>query len=158
MQVKVVGELLADALVLPARPVSIGLTLRGRGEKILVIDDEPDIVTYLTTLLEDHGYAVGSAFSADEGMQRIHEERPALITLDIIMPGKSGTKMYHDLRSDGHLKEIPVVMITGVNEAQNDFRKYIYERSLPHPEGFLEKPVNQEHLLITVDKILHTEA
>ncbi len=60
------------------------------GQQILVIDDEPDIVDFLTTLFEDHGFETRSAHNGTEGLARAREQVPDLITLDVTMPGKSG--------------------------------------------------------------------
>ncbi len=161
MKVKVVSELVSEAVVLEKRvplkllpPVEYA---KGRGETILVVDDEPDVVTFLTTLFEDNGYKTVSATGVDEAMARIEARHPDLITMDILMPGKTGIKMYHEMRKSKDLADIPIVIVTGINPVdfpQIDFRKFIYERSLPKPEGFIEKPVNKDALLITVGKIL----
>ncbi|MCL5277365.1 MAG: response regulator [Deltaproteobacteria bacterium] len=160
MKVKVVSELVSEAMVMekrvPLKVISAEEIVRGKGEKILVIDDEPDVVTFLTTLFEDHGYRTIPAYSVDEALKKLASDKPDMITLDILMPGKTGIKLYHELRTTKNIMDIPVIIITGVNPVdypQIDFRKFIYERSLPHPEGFMDKPVNKEQLLITVGKI-----
>ena len=125
------------------------------GKKILIIDDEPNVITYLSTLLEDNGYATCSTLNADEGYQKALEERPDLITLDLLMPDKTGIKLYKELKKDATLKDIPVIMVTGFTSEQFpmvDFKKFIYERSIPGPEGFIEKPIDAEALLSAVQE------
>ena len=126
-------------------------------KKILIIDDEPNVITYLSTLLEDNGYSTCSTLNADDGFQKAIEERPDLITLDLLMPDKTGIKLYRELKKDAKLKAIPVIMVTGFTSDQFpmvDFKKFIYERSIPGPEGFIEKPIDPEALLAAIRQAL----
>jgi len=121
-------------------------------KRILIVDDEPDIRTYLSTLLEDQGYTTVPAKDGVEAMQQVEAEIPDLITLDISMPEKSGVKFFRDLKSDERWKKIPVIIVTGVSE---DFKKFISSRQqVPAPEGFVPKPINQEEILTIVKKLL----
>ena len=70
------------------------------GKKIMVVDDEPDIITYLTTLLEENGYETESAKDGVDGLKKIRESRPDLVCLDILMPEKSGIGLYRELKKD----------------------------------------------------------
>jgi len=125
--------------------------------KILVIDDEPDVVTYLTTLFQDHGYETCSAKDGEEGWETIGKEHPDLICLDILMPKKTGVKLYGEIRRDPSLKNIPVVIITAWGPPEYpgiDFKRFIHHRStIPPPEGYLEKPIDQNLLLKTIADI-----
>ena len=121
-------------------------------KRILIVDDEQDIRTYLSTLLEDQGYTTVRAKDGVEAMQQVQTEIPDLITLDISMPEKSGIKFFRDLKSDERWKKIPVIIVTGVSE---DFKKFISSRQqVPAPEGFVPKPINQEEILTIVKKLL----
>ena len=60
------------------------------GDKILVVDDDPDIVAYLSSFLEDNGYRVASASSASAALSRVEESPPDAILIDVLMPGRSG--------------------------------------------------------------------
>lgn len=112
---------------------------------ILIIDDEPDTLTYFSSLLQDNGFKTVLADNGDEGLKRVREMRPDLITLDITMPETSGVRCYRELRERDEWKSIPVIMITGVSE---DFRGFISSRrQVPPPEGYLSKPVDEEQLL-----------
>jgi len=149
--VKNVCEFVADAVVLraPKRVEVMAPELKGR--KILVIEDDPDTVTYLTTLLSDQGFEAISARNASRGFALARDQRPDLITLDINMPGRSGAEVFASLRSDPELSKIPVCVITGAI----DFRQLMYRRNVPAPDGYLQKPIDPELLLMTVQKILH---
>jgi two-component system alkaline phosphatase synthesis response regulator PhoP len=124
----------------------------GDKKTILVIDDEPDTVTYFSSLLEDNGYLTVTAENGEEGLSKVSESPPDLITLDISMPETSGVRFYRELRSSEEWKSIPVIMITGVSE---DFRSFISSRrQVPPPDGYLSKPVKEEDLLELVQKLL----
>ena len=121
-------------------------------KKVIVIDDEPDIVTFLTVLLEDNGYTVISAKDGQEGMEKIKSEHPQIVLLDVTMPEKSGVRCYRELRENPDLQTIPVVIVTGVAK---DFKNFISSRrQVPPPDGFISKPIDKQELLDTVSKFL----
>ena len=84
------------------------------GKKILILEDEESVLTYLQTLLEDNGYDTVTAMDGEEGLDKARSERPDLVTLDISMPKKSGISFYRTLREEEGLKHIKVVVVTGV--------------------------------------------
>ena len=119
---------------------------------VLIIDDEPDTVTYFSSLLEDNGYVTTTARNGAEAIERVKEARPDLITLDITMPETSGVRCYRDLRETEAWQTIPVIIITGVS---GDFRTFISSRKhVPPPDGYLGKPVDATELLELVRKLL----
>ena len=121
-------------------------------KKILVIDDDREMVAFLKLLLEDNGYRTVTAVDGQEGLERIRSEHPDLVLLDITMPEKSGVRFYRDVRGDPALAAIPIVMVTGV---AIDFKKFIHSRKqVPPPDGYLPKPVDRVKLLETVARLL----
>jgi len=122
-----------------------------RIRKILVIDDEPDVVSYLSAFLEDEGFQVLTASNGPDGLALAREEAPDLITLDITMPGMSGIEVLTSLRRDDDLNCIPVVIITGVTS----FDKLTDYRDVRVPEGFMQKPIDLVKLLSTIEDILN---
>ncbi len=119
---------------------------------VIVIDDDPDIVTFLTVLLEDNGYNTISAVNGQEGLDLTQKELPDLVLLDVTMPEKSGVKCYREMRENPNLKTIPIVIVTGVTE---EFRKFIYSRrQVPPPDGYLSKPVNKKELLEVIARLI----
>ncbi len=129
-----------------------GVSMTSR-RKILVIDDEPDVVCYLSTFLEDEGFNVLTARSGSDGLAEARAKVPELITLDITMPGISGIEVLTSLRRDPLLMNIPVIIITGVS----GFEKLIDYRKVRPPEGFLQKPIEPETLLEMIFKLLKPE-
>ncbi|MFH1809365.1 MAG: response regulator [Pseudomonadota bacterium] len=121
-------------------------------KKILVIDDDKDLVTYFVSLLEDNGYSTASAHDGVEGLHKVLSEKPDLIMLDITMPEKSGVRFYRDVRENAQTKDIPVVMVTGVME---EFQQFISSRrQVPPPDAYFSKPVDKNELLKKLEALL----
>jgi CheY-like chemotaxis protein len=122
------------------------------GKKILVVDDEPDVVTYLCAVLRDNGYEAIEAYDGEEALAKIASDKPDLVTLDVTMPEMTGVKAYRTMKEDENLRTIPVVIVTGV---AHDFKQFISSRTqVPPPDGYLEKPVTPEALLAEVERLL----
>jgi len=127
-------------------------------KKVLNVEDDADIRTFVTTVLEENGYIPIMAIDGAEGMEKVKKERPDLIILDILMPRESGIKMYHELKLDPSFKDIPIVMLSGVSKrtflrsqaALTEFG----DETVPEPQAYLEKPVEPEDLAETLKKIL----
>ena len=123
-------------------------------KKILVVEDEPDTLTYLATVLEDAGFAVEQAVDGAAALESLKQAAPDLITLDITMPNRTGVRFYRDIKESEQWKQIPVVMVTGVAQ---EFEKFISSRrQVPPPEGYLSKPVEPEVLIKTIRDLLGT--
>lgn len=122
--------------------------------RILVVDDEPDVLIYLSCFLEDQGFEVDTASRGQEALTQVRERPPDLISLDVNMPGMSGIEVLTQLRADPELAAIPVVLVTGVAE----FRSPTAFRGCRPPEAFIQKPVDLELLLSSVRELLAREA
>lgn len=120
-------------------------------KRILVVDDEPDVVTFLSTLLQDNGYEVISASNGAEAFQLAKTRSPDLITLDMSMPEQSGVRTFRDLKADASLSTIPVVIVTGIGEPMKGFLEKI--KKAPQPEGFIAKPIDKAELIALVNKL-----
>jgi CheY-like chemotaxis protein len=119
---------------------------------ILVVDDEPDTLDFLTTVLQDGGFTTVSARDGNEALSKIDEKAPDLVALDITMPEKSGVAVYRAIKENEKLKNIPVIIITGISD---EFKKFISTRKqVPPPEGYISKPVDHEDLLRMVNNLL----
>ena len=118
--------------------------------KILVVDDDPDAREFIGTVLSDANAMVIEAKDGVEALEVARREKPDLITLDITMPEKTGAEVYEEMRDDPELQDIPVCIVSG----QPELRKLIYQRVVPPPDGYLDKPINEDKLLLSVRKIL----
>ena len=127
-------------------------------KKILVVDDELDMRTFITTLLETNGFKPLSAADGVEGMEIAHAKRPSLIILDVMMPRESGISMYRELKNDPDLKDIPVIMVSALSKktffhSQKVLDEY-KEEKIPEPAAYIEKPPEPDELLEAVQKSL----
>ena len=120
------------------------------GRKLVVADDEPDQLAFLATVFEDHGATVIQATNGDEALAMVHSEKPDLLTLDLEMPGRNVGEVFEILRKDPEFESLKVCVITG----RPELRKLIYDRSVRVPEGFMDKPVDEESLVRVIRKIL----
>lgn len=121
-------------------------------KKILVIDDEEDMVTWITTLLEDNGYTTIEANDGSAGFDKAKAEKPDLITLDVSMDKESGVKTLRRLQEDPDIKSIPVVMVTGVS---TDIKRFIErDKKVQFPQGFIEKPIEKDEFLKVIADLL----
>jgi len=128
------------------------------GKRVLVVDDDPDIVAFVVTVLEENGFTSIIAKNGEMGMAKTIQENPDLILLDILMPKQSGIKMYRELKSDESLKKIPVIILSGIarrtflrsQEALTAFGN----QTVPEPEAYMEKPVEPEELAEMIKKFI----
>ena len=139
-------------------------------KKILIVDDEPDIITFLSALLEENGYESVSAKDGTEGLELLRKEKPDLVLLDLMMPKKSGITMFQELRKDPELSDIPVIVVTGVSEVTGvDFRNFMFKQPMRDekkfvettglskytvPDGYIEKPIDPDELIKVVNETL----
>ncbi len=112
-------------------------------KKILIIDDDPVVVKYLENLFQDNGYETCHAADGSQGAAILAKVKPDLITLDLQMPEQWGPRFYRRMARDKGLKDIPVIVISGLSSS-----KY----SIPKAVGHLNKPFDPEELLQMVRK------
>ena len=109
--------------------------------------------------LEDAEYRVLTAIDGDEAMECIKRDRPDLITLDLIMPNKTGIGLYSELRRSSEYQDIPIIVVTGVDRTSQgmiSFRDFLQKRAVAKPEAYLVKPINAEELIKTVETVLNS--
>jgi CheY-like chemotaxis protein len=131
--------------------------LAGR-KTVLVVDDELSMRIFIATLLETSGYAPVLCKDGREGIRKARELRPDLIILDVMMPGEGGVRMYRTLKTEPAMRNIPVLMLSGVEEKSFShflgmLRSHI-ETPIPDPDAYLEKPPEPGRLQATVDRLL----
>jgi CheY-like chemotaxis protein len=114
-------------------------------KKILVIDDEPHLVKYLTIFLQDCGYETCSAADGEEAFEVLKREKPDLVTLDLQMPNETGTRFYRNMTKDKEFKDTPVIVISGIPGRHLAVSK---------PVAVFEKPIDREALLYAIKKTI----
>lgn len=106
-------------------------------KKILIIEDDPVIVKYLEAVFSDNGYATCTAGSTMQGLEVVRKEKPDLITLDLELPGEWGPRFYRKLRKDKALRNIPVIVVSGIDG----------DHAIKDALAFIRKPFDPEKLI-----------
>ena len=128
------------------------------GKTILAVDDEAQTRDFFSTVLEENGYRPILAENGEEALEIVKQNKPDLIILDIMMPKQSGINMYRELKSVESLRDIPVIIYSGIPRrtflrAQAALTESSGE-SVPDPDAYLEKPVTPGRLEATIKKVL----
>ena len=121
-------------------------------KKILIVDDEHDLVDTIRLKLSSEGYKVDAAYTGIEGLEKAKETKPDLILLDIMMPELNGYQVCKKIKEDASLKNIPVVMLT--SKAQESDKFWGLETGA---DDYLTKPFEFNNLLKTISKHLKHE-
>jgi CheY-like chemotaxis protein len=127
-------------------------------KKVLIVDDDPDVRLFNSTVVEEVGYTPVEAANGEEGLNIIRKDPPQLVVLDVLMPKQSGIRLYRELKTDKALMDIPVIILSGV--AERTFlrsQKALTEfggRPVPEPESYLEKPVEADQLSREIKRFL----
>ena len=119
------------------------------GERILVVDDETDIVALVAYHLVKAGYRVSTATSGPDALAAARQERPALVVLDLMLPGMSGYDVLEQLRAHGATKDIAVLMLTARREEADRIRGLALGA-----DDYLTKPFSPQELVLRVGAIL----
>ncbi len=128
--------------------------------KILVIDDDPDLQTAVKKVLESKSYEVTAALDGDEGLRKVVDERPDLIILDVVMPGKSGFEVCRELKTDPKyyfFSHIPVLMLTVYPDDREKMHLSMREGMTMEAEDYLHKPFDPDELLNRVEELLESK-
>jgi len=129
--------------------------------KILVIDDDPDIQASVKSVLESKSYQVIAALDGDEGLRKVVDERPDLIVLDVIMPGKTGFDVCRELKTDPRyhfFSEIPVLLLTVYPDDREKAHLSMRDGMMMEAEDYLHKPFEPNELLTRVEQLLREKS
>ncbi|HTJ47527.1 MAG TPA: response regulator [Kofleriaceae bacterium] len=119
------------------------------GKTILVVDDDPEIVTMLSLRLGKRGYRVLTAIDGNEALDHAKKQHPDLVILDVMMPGKNGWEVARAIRTDPTTEKIKVVMLTAIGESVNEMTSPLYGA-----DAHIDKPFEFEKLEQTLSKLL----
>ncbi len=128
--------------------------------KIMIVDDDPDYIDVVKTILEREQYTVVTAGDKTEGMEKIRAEKPDLAILDVMMNAwQDGFEMSRQLKKDPQFKNMPVLMLTAVeNRTGIGFKSTAGDPTWLPVDMFLDKPVEPDVLLAEVKKLLSNKA
>ena len=127
-------------------------------KRVLVVDDELDMRTFICTLLETSGFKPLPAEDGIQGLEIARRDKPSLIIMDIMMPRESGITLYREVKNDPALKDIPVIMLSALSKksffhSQKVLNEYRGE-NIPEPAAYIEKPPEPEELLEAIQNSL----
>lgn len=118
---------------------------------ILVVDDDPDLVEAVSMKLENRGFRVAKAYDGVQAWDKIQEERPKLLILDVMMPNKNGYQLCDEIKKDPDYKDITVVLLTAVGEAVTTTRYMHRDGITTLADDFIPKPIDLDKLMDIVD-------
>ncbi len=145
-------------------------------KRVMIIDDDENAVKFLSVVLSENGYDTLAAYDGREGMEKLRENKVDLIILDVMMPKKTGFVLFKQLRKNEQLRDIPVLMLTGVaasladldeeaegslarpyDSLRESLRKAIQdmrEDGDVRPEMFVDKPVDPDAFIEKVRQLI----
>ena len=133
---------------------------RPEDKRVLVVDDEPNVRLYLAQILQDAGFQVETAADGEEALEKIRADPPDFISLDLVMPRKSGHKLLYELRRDRELADIPVLIVTAHARdelGEGELGDIVESRVISGPGVYLEKPVRPLDYVRAVQRSLGIE-
>ena len=120
-----------------------------QGSRVLIVDDSPTIVALLRKFLQQNGYITLEAYDAEEGVAMARAERPDLIFLDIVLPGKNGFAALRLLRREEATRDIPIIMISGNEQATEQF----YAQKIG-ADDFMKKPFSRAEVFSRIERLI----
>jgi twitching motility two-component system response regulator PilH len=119
------------------------------GTKVLIIDDSKTIVVALKKFLRSAGYETIEALDAESGLALMQEQRPELVFLDIVLPGMNGFAALRTIRRDPQLRDIPVIMMSGNEQAMEQFFG-----TRIGADDFMKKPFSRYEIFFRIERLL----
>lgn len=114
---------------------------------ILVVDDDPDLVEAVSMKLQALNYKVATAYDGEEAMEKITEEKPALVILDVMMPRKNGWEVCEDIKNSDDLKDIVVVLLTAVADSVKTTSYTHHDGKTTLADDYIPKPIDLDKLM-----------
>jgi DNA-binding response OmpR family regulator len=121
---------------------------------ILIVDDDPDLVESVAMKVESKNFRVAKAYDGIEAWEKIKEERPSLIILDVMMPRKNGYELCDELKKDDQYKDIVVVLLTAVGDAVTTTKYTHFGGKTTLADDFIPKPIDLDRLMEIVKENL----
>jgi CheY-like chemotaxis protein len=136
------------------------MMVKPEDKTVLVVDDEPDVRLFLQSALEDAGFRVLLASDGNAAIESLKAEKVDFISLDLVMPNKSGAKCLYEIRKNKEWSRIPVVVVTGHARdelGRSDFEEIFSGKTISGPQVYLEKPVKAADYVNMVKRQLGIE-
>jgi DNA-binding response OmpR family regulator len=121
--------------------------------RILVVDDDPEILTLLSLRLKSRGYEVFEASDGERALEEARERKPDLVVLDVMMPQKTGWEVARELKQDASTQGIGIIILTAIGEKMNEITSPLYGA-----DEYIDKPFEFEQLEKTIERVLDKRA
>lgn len=121
-------------------------------KRVLVVEDTANIRQIIAFALKQRGYEVLEAADGEEGLRRVHAEKPDLLILDAMLPLKTGFEVCTALKEDARTRTLPVLMLTAITQGTGKSDDYWREKS--HADAFMSKPFKSQELMECVEKLI----
>ncbi|MGD9331087.1 MAG: response regulator [Desulfobacterales bacterium] len=130
-------------------------------KKVLIVDDDPDVRLFNSSVVQELGYIPIEASDGEEGQQMVAREKPDLIILDVMMPLQSGIRLYRALKTDRAFADIPIIILSGITKRSfmksQEALTAFGGSDIPAPEAYIEKPADFETLSMHIEKRIRRE-
>ncbi len=123
-------------------------------KRILIVDDDPDLVETVSMMLEARGYAPLPAYGGIEGLEKARGEGPDLIVLDVMMPDKDGYAVCNELKKDPAFSDIPIILLTAIGDHITTTTYTLSGGKETLADDFFQKPVNIQSLVDRIEQLL----
>jgi two-component system alkaline phosphatase synthesis response regulator PhoP len=123
-------------------------------KRILIVDDDPDLVETVSMMLEARGYAPLPAYGGIEGLEKARGERPDLIVLDVMMPDKDGYAVCNELKKDPTFNDIPIILLTAIGDHITTTTYTLSGGKETLADDFFQKPVDIQSLVNRIEQLL----
>ncbi len=120
-----------------------------KGTRVLIVDDSPTVLAFMKKMFTSAGYVALTAPDAEHGLEMARNERPDLVVLDVIMPGMNGFAALRHIRRDSAVKHLPVIMMSGNEQASEQF--YVMRIGA---DGFMKKPFTRFDVFSRIERML----
>ena len=127
-------------------------------KKILVVDDDPNMVAAVEAVLQSGSYNVVTAADGEEGLRKVATEQPDLIILDVVMPGKHGFQVCKEIKADPKFARIPVLMLTVYPGDREKLNLSMQEGMTMEAEDYIQKPFDPDEFLNRVERLIKVTA
>ena len=122
-------------------------------KQILCIEDEPEMIDLIRLILGRRGFEVVGAAGGKEGLEKVREQPPELVLLDLMMPDMDGWEVYQQMKADEKTKDIPVIVVTA--KAQSIDK--VLGLHIAKVDDYIAKPFSPQDLLNSVEKVLNAK-
>jgi DNA-binding response OmpR family regulator len=123
--------------------------------RILIIDDDQDLLAMMRLVLETHHFEVETATTPDEGLAKVVSAKPDLVVLDVMMPvGLEGFEVARALREEHHLKDLPIIILTNIHNVRKVPYRFAPDENYLPVDLFMDKPIDPDELVNTIKEIL----